>query len=124
MIVTGTGLLVLFAVLASRKSLVEFATNQTKTLPPLPANPGGRDGSVKAAGTCSMPFCASGGASNVPSVIAPLKDFGLRESKTAMTEPGASAVLDDPYGDPGVSTDVGGACENGSVIELAPTFWR
>ena len=73
-----------------------MATNQTKTLPPFPAKPGGRDGSVNAAGICSTLFCESGGASNVPSVIAPFKDFGLRESKTATAESGASAVLVDP----------------------------
>jgi len=64
------------------------------TMPP--GNPGGRAGSVKAAGICSTLFCETGGASNVPIVTAPLSDLGLRETKTATTESGASAVLVNP----------------------------
>ena len=43
---TGTGRLRLLPVLASGKASVALARNQTKNLPPVPANPAGCDGSV------------------------------------------------------------------------------
>ena len=76
MIITGTALLTLFAKVTSGKASVELATNVTKILPPFPGKPGGRDGSVNASAICSTLFCEIGGASNVPSVIAPFNDLG------------------------------------------------
>jgi hypothetical protein len=55
-------------------------------------------------------------------VTAPLVDLAVRESKTVTVVTGASAVLEEPNGEPGVGAVVAGACESGSVIVLAPMF--
>ena len=121
---TATGVLRLFEWLTSDVLFDELARNHTKNLPPAAAKPFGRDGSVNESTSCSTLFCESGGAWIVPSETAPLVDLAFRQSKTVTVVSGASAVLVEPYGEPGVGTVVASLCERGSVIVLAPMFCR
>ncbi len=52
-----------------------------------------------------------------------MSDFGDLEMYTATVESGASAVLVLPYVEPAIGAWLEGACDQGSVVVLAPVFW-